>query len=210
MEQHDCWQCGHPSAQSLFCQFCNTLQPPVPDYYRFLGLPKRLNLDAQELQKRFYQMSRLLHPDRFTRATGREQQLSLDATAILNDAYRVLRDPVTRAEYVLKDNGFDIGEQRTKDVPAELLEEVFELNMALEELRMGDSDARGPLEESRQKFLGMRDSIDRELFALFERYDAAGGSDGGKQVLGEIRGVLNRRRYIRNLVEQVEKELAAA
>ncbi|HBY64474.1 MAG TPA: Fe-S protein assembly co-chaperone HscB [Solibacterales bacterium] len=209
MEHHDCWQCGHPSAQSLFCQFCNTLQPPVPDYYRFLGMPKKLHLDTSELQKRFYQMSRLLHPDRFTRATNREQQLSLDATAILNDAYRVLRDPVARAEYVLKESGLDNGEQRTKDVPPELLEEVFELNMALEELRMGDRGAREPLEESHRKFLGMRDAIDGELFGLFARYDGAGDAESGKRVLAEIRGVLNRRRYIRNLVEQVEKELAA-
>src|SRR6185369_1978456 len=173
------------------------------DYFQFFGLARRLHLDTDDLQKRFYQLSRVLHPDRYQRKSAEEQQYSLDATAILNDAYRVLRDPLQRAEYVLKQEGFEIGEQRSKDVPPELLEEVFELNMALEEMREGDESARPQLEQAREKFLGMRNEIDAQLKGLFERYDAA----PGKQTLGEIRAVLNRRRYIRNLVNDVEKEL---
>ena len=198
-----CWQCGNAYDQSLFCKLCNALQRPTPDYYRFFGLPKRLAIDGRELQKRFYDMSRILHPDRFLRRAPTERQYSLEATAILNDAYRVLRDPVSRAEYVLTENGFDIGEQRSKDVPPELLEEVFELNMALEELRSGDSGARPQLEEARSRFLALRNAIDGELQQLFEKYDAG----GDRAVLAQIRGILNRRNYIRNLVGEVEKHL---
>jgi molecular chaperone HscB len=176
------------------------------DYFQFFGLERKLTLDLEDLQKRFYQLSRLLHPDRYQRKAAAEQQYSLDATAILNDAYRVLRDPLQRAEYVLKQEGFEIGEQRSKDVPPELLEEVFELNMALEEMREGDASARPQLEDARQKFLAMRDEIDGQLAGLFARYDAS----PDKGILGEIRAVLNRRRYIRNLVNEVEKELAPA
>jgi molecular chaperone HscB len=173
------------------------------DYFQFFGLEPKLRLDNDDLQKRFYQLSRVLHPDRYQRKSAEEQQYSLDATAILNDAYRVLRDPLQRAEYVLKRAGFEIGEQRSKDVPPELLEEVFELNMALEEMREGDSSARPQLEEARDKFYAMRDEIDGQLTLLFDKYD----STPGKETLGEIRGVLNRRRYIRNLINDVEKEL---
>ncbi len=176
------------------------------DYFQFFGLQRKLTMDLEDLQKRFYQLSRLLHPDRYQRKGADEQQYSLDATAILNDAYRVLRDPLQRAEYVLKQEGFEIGEQRSKDVPPELLEEVFELNMALEEMREGDASARPQLEDARQKFLTMRDEIDGQLVALFTKYDAS----PDKSVLSEIRAVLNRRRYIRNLVSEVEKELAPA
>src|SRR5690349_213398 len=108
------------------------------DFFQFFGIERKLQIDTDDLQKRFYARSRQLHPDRFTRKSPEEQQYSLDATSLLNDAYRVLRDPMQRAEYVLKQEGFDIGEQRSKDVPPELLEEVFELNMALEEMREGD------------------------------------------------------------------------
>ncbi len=174
------------------------------DYFRFFGYDRRLALDPDDLQKRFYELSRKFHPDRFARMPPADQQYALDATSILNDGYRILRDPVARAEYVLKQEGFDVGEQRSKDVPPELLEEVFELNMALEELRGGDASARGALEEAEKKFIAMRDRIDGELAALFLEHDAA----PGRETLQRMRGVLNRRRYIRNLVAEVQKELA--
>jgi len=198
-----CWQCGGPSEQSLFCKFCNSLQPPAADYYRFFGLERRLSLDAAALQKRFYELSRLLHPDRYSRRSANEQRYSLEATAILNDAYRVLRDPVARAEYVLKEEGFDIGEQRSKNVPSDLLEEVFELNMALEELRDGDASVRPRLEAELGRFDSMREEIDQELAALFERYDRG----CQRETLSQIRGLLNRRRYITNLSTEVQQEL---
>ena len=180
---------------------------PLPsNYYDFFGLEHRLDLDLKDLERRFYALSRQYHPDRFTLRSAEEQQYALDATAILNDGYRTLRDPLARAEYLLKENGFDIGEQGTKYVPPELLEEVFELNMALEELRGGDESARPALEEARDKFIAMRDEIDRELAAKFAQYDVA----GDRAVLAPIREILNRRRYVRNLVNQAEKELTGA
>ena len=109
MNADGCWQCGQAPHDSLFCQFCNTLQPPAPDYFRFFGLDRQLSLDPADLQQRYYSLSRLLHPDRFQRGTPNEKRFALDATAILNDAYRTLRDPVARAEYVLKEEGFEAG-----------------------------------------------------------------------------------------------------
>ena len=180
---------------------------PVPsNYYGFFGLEHRLDLDLKDLEKRFYALSRQYHPDRYTLKSREEQQYALDATAILNDAYRTLREPLTRAEYLLKENGFDIGEQGSKNVPPELLEEVFELNMALEELRGGDDSARPALEDARNKFVGMRDTIDAELAGKFTEYDRT----HDRNALAEIRGMLNRRRYVRNLVNEVEKELTGA
>jgi len=176
------------------------------NYYDFFGLEHKLDIDLKDLERRFYALSRQYHPDRFTLKSAEEQQVALDATAILNDGYRALRDPLTRAEYLLKENGFDIGEQGTKNVPPELLEEVFGLNMALEELRGGDESARSALEEARDKFVAMRGQIDEELQAKFAQYDRTCEHD----VLAEIRGMLNRRRYVRNLVNEVEKELAGA
>ncbi|MCZ2149717.1 MAG: Fe-S protein assembly co-chaperone HscB [Bryobacterales bacterium] len=199
-----CRQCGESSGGELFCAHCGSLQRPATDYYVFFGLKRVLVLDTEDLQRKFYELSRRLHPDRFTWKSAIERQYSLEATAILNDGYRVLRDPLMRAEYVLKQEGFDIGEQRSKDVPPELLEEVFDLNMALEELRLGDEEAHGQIEEARNRFLAMRESIDKELETLYRRFDDT--QDRG--VLQQVRTVLNRRRYVRNLVNEVEKELA--
>lgn len=181
------------------------------NFFDFFGLDRKLTVDQQNLQKRFYELSRQWHPDRFTRKSADEQAQALEATSILNDGYRTLRDPVKRAEYLLTEEGFPIGEQRSKDVPPELLEEVFELNMALEELKSGDEDARPQLESARQGFSGMREGIDRELENLFAKYDAAPAeSESARQALHDIRGVLNRRRYIENLIRDVDRALNPA
>ncbi len=205
MSKENCWKCGEPSRESLFCSYCSTLQAPVPDYFKFLGLERKLSLDPSELQRRFYDLSRQIHPDRFLRRGPNEQRYSLEATALLNDAYRALRDPVSRAEYFLKEEGFDIGERKSKDVPPELLEEVFDLNMTLEELRAGDSSVRLHLEAALGRFRSMRDGIDAELRDLYAEYDRA----RDRELLVRIRNVLDRRRYIQNLVGEVEKEFIA-
>ena len=198
----NCWHCENP-VEELFCGFCHTLQTPPADYYSIFGIPRALGLDIDELQARFYKLSRVLHPDHYSRKSEMERECSNQATAKLNDAWRTLRDPVSRAEYVLSLEGLEAAEQKAKDVPPELLEEVFELNMALEELRMGDSSARPALEEANKKFLAMREQIDRGLAGLFARYDLT----HDRAVLSDIRSTLNRRNYIRNLVQEVEKEL---
>jgi len=110
-------------------------------FYEALGLEPTLSLDAQDLQKRFYERSRQWHPDRFARASAADQQKALDMTAVLNDAFRTLRDPVARAGYFLEEHKV----VSSKHPPAELLEEVFEMNMALDELRSGDESARPQL-----------------------------------------------------------------
>ncbi len=214
IEEHHCWNCGKHSpsqkaARSLFCQFCNSLQAPSPDYYRFFSLPKTLAIDDEVLQKTFYQMSRLLHPDRYGRRHERERHYSLEATAILNDGYRILKDPVRRAEYVLRENGFQVGDQSSNEVPPELLEEVFDLNMMLDELKSGDDDVVPQLEEARNRFLAMLDSIGAELDDEFLAHDQAAEVEPRKEALTRIRGVLHRRRYVRNLVDEVDRQLSS-
>ncbi|MFL6448137.1 MAG: Fe-S protein assembly co-chaperone HscB [Bryobacteraceae bacterium] len=181
------------------------------NFYEFFGFQRKLDLDETALQKRFYELSREWHPDRFSRKSAAESARAMENTAIINDGYRTLRDPVKRAEYLLTEEGFPIGEQRSKDVPPELLEEVFELNMALEEMRSGDESARPHLEEAKEKFVGMRGEIDSQLKSLFAKYDASESeSETAKQALNEIRGALNKRRYVENLIRDVDKALNPA
>jgi len=197
MAERICWNCGAP-VTTRFCGACKALQPPSSDYFEFFELPRSLALDPKALEKSFYALSRQLHPDLFSRRSAREQEYSLEATAVLNDAYRVLKDPVARAMYVLKLEGFEVGEQGGKDVPPELLEEVFELNMALEELRMGDEDALPQLAAARERFLAMQTELDSSLNRQFALWDASRSRD----TLTEIRALLNRRKYISNLIDK--------
>ena len=169
------------------------------EFYEALGLEPKLSLDPADLKKRFYERSRQWHPDRFSLASQPDQQRALDMTALINDAFRTLRDPIARAEYFLKERGIEL----SKQAPPELLEEVFELNMALEELRGGDDSARAQLGQAQARFSALRGEIDASLASLFEHYDTASAAP----LLDQIHGALNRRRYISNLVREVEKEL---
>ena len=129
---------------------------------------------------------------------------ALDFTSLLNDAWRVFRDPVARAEYVLKLLGYDTADSRTNTVPAELLEEVFELNMALEEARDGDSGARKQVAEALTHFTALRQDLDVERDRIFAAYDAAPADTH----LETLRSLLNRRRYIDNLVRDAQQALS--
>src|SRR5271166_204896 len=159
-ETHSCWSCGFMRA-AHFCESCGKVQPPVPvNYFSFFGLPRKLNVDLAALEKSFYALSRKLHPD-LSASSGsnqKEQEWSLEQSSMLNDAYRTLKDPIKRTQYLLHLEGVELEEQsktateqaratgamKKQIVPPDLLEEVFELNMQLEELRMnkkmGDDD----------------------------------------------------------------------
>src|SRR3979490_867681 len=134
-----------------FCSACGKVQPPVPvDYFTFFAFPRKLNLDTAALEKEFYALSRRLHPDVFGQADTQERNWSLEQSSLLNDAYRTLKDPIKRTQYLLRLEGVELegkskaatekarasGEVKKQIVPPDLLEEVFELNMQLEELRM--------------------------------------------------------------------------
>ena len=150
------------------------------EYFTVLGLEPSLALDPEDLERRFYSRSRELHPDRFARAPKAEQQRVLMESALLNDAYRTLRHPLSRAEYFLRQSGVD-----STDVPEELLEEMFELNLAKEQ----GQDISGPVQR-------LLDEVDRALPGLFAQWDAT----RDPAVLGTLRATLNRRRYLENIL----------
>lgn len=172
--------------------------PVSPDYFEFFGLPPDLNLDVSDLEKRYYQLSRKWHPDGFARKTAEERAEAERNSALLNDAYRTLKNPVSRAEYILTGDNLDFVKGTP---PPDLLEEVFELNMALEELRDGDESARPQLVEARTKFEAMQSELDLQLLAEFTKAD--------NEKLTRIRAILNRRKYVRNLLRDVGKSLTA-
>jgi len=156
------------------------------------------------------------------RASADERQLSLDRSSQLNDAYRTLRDPVGRVEYLLSLAGMRKEGQKRQQAPPELLEEVFELNESLDELRDARasggttermSGLRAKLETAQHKFESSLADVDQELARVSSEWDRAldsGADDAAKNKLMEkMNEVLNRRSYIRNLVNGVGKELEA-
>ncbi|HUX44008.1 MAG TPA: Fe-S protein assembly co-chaperone HscB [Terracidiphilus sp.] len=220
-----CWSCSVAQNESeLFCSHCSKIQPPPGgDYYTVFGLTPQLDVDLAVLEHEFHRLSRKLHPDRFARAAEIEKQWSLADTALLNDAYRTLRDPLHRTEYLLKLHGAEIGEEHAgkdrgevgKDpsrVPADLLEEVFELNMQLEEMRMArkvgetDADLQASLEQAKRKFDGLLVEVDQDLRTQWKVWDEGDGA-ARQAAQKTMVALLDRRRYLSNLVRDVTETL---
>ena len=135
----NCWSCGTMRAQH-FCSSCGKVQPAAPvDYFMFFGFPRKLELDTAALEREFYALSRRLHPDSFVQSPTQEREWSLEQSSMQNDAYRTLKDPIKRTQYLLRLEGVELeeqskqatekaratGELKKQVVPPDLLEEVF-------------------------------------------------------------------------------------
>jgi molecular chaperone HscB len=197
-----------------------------PTHFAMFSLPRKLNIDTAALERDFYKLSRRLHPDLYARKSAEEQAWSLRQSSLLNDAYRTLKEPVARTAYLLKLEGVRIEDEnsetrdlQTKEnrVPADLLEEVFELNMQLEEMRanmkMGEDDPalRGDLERARAQFDEMLAVVDEDLRRAWTGWDAAldandaAAKDKQKDAM---LASLDRRSYLRNLLREVNGVLS--
>src|ERR1043165_5324541 len=125
------------------------------DYFDVFGLPKILGIDLAALEKTFHELSRKYHPDYFSTASPAEKTQAVRMTALLNDAYRTLRHPVRRVEYLLSLHGFKSDGSK---VPQALLMEVFEINEQLEEVKAGRATVeevdslRAQIKEKRERF----------------------------------------------------------
>jgi len=187
------------------------------DYFSLFGLPRKLWIEMPTLEKKFLELSWKLHPDKFVNASPADQELSLKGSSELNDAYRVLRDPVARVEYLLELEGMRKEGEHKQQAPPELLEEVFELNESLDELREakasgGDLDSlKHRLESAEKNFQQKLGEVDAQLQETAQQWDAAIDANASdtdrKGVMVRLNELLNRRSYIRNLVTNVEKEL---
>lgn len=203
------------------------------DFFSVFSLPRHLHLDTAALEKAFYAQSRKLHPDRFASAGAAEQEAALGASSRLNDAYRTLKDPILRTQYLLTLEGVEFEEQtkaateaarssgteKKQIVPPELLEEVFELNMQLMEMKaareMGDEadpDLERDLQAAARSFAEKMAYTQAELERLWTEWDQAEeGADAAAKatVRDGMVALLNRRSYLRNLLRDVEAALAA-
>lgn len=206
----------------------NSKLETTSDYFSVFELPRMLNLDVDALERRFYAQSRKLHPDRFAGKSIEEQERATEQSSLLNDAYRTLKDPIARTEYLLLLEGVNMEEQsraatdtarasgaeKKQVVPPELLEEVFEMNMQLQEMKMAHEMGEDPsqdtklgLETARANFQSKLSGMDEELRRLWAQWDSMieSGSNGPKktELRDQMVDVLNRRNYVRNLVRDV-------
>src|SRR5437899_686443 len=185
------------------------------DHFSLFAMPRKLWIEMSSLEKKFLELSWKLHPDKFVNASPKEQEASLKRSSELNDAYRALRDPVARVEYLLQVEGMRKEGELKQQAPPELLEEVFELNESLDELREAKASGadlgslKSRLNSAEKNFQEKLGEVDAQLQSAAKEWDAALEGDAAtrKKIMARLNDLLNRRSYIRNLVTNVQKEL---
>ncbi len=216
----ECRTCGAGApVDEHFCPQCSRLLAlgRHGDYFAFMGLPRHLVLDAQVLEARFRDLSRKFHPDYFYNATSAERLASLERSSYLNDAYRALRHPASRAEHLLAIEGVPLTKagEGTATVPPSLLEAVFALNEELDEIRESRESGtpavqlQARLAAARAPIEARREQHEQRMQALCERWDGRSGDDAERrEILGALREQLLERNYITNLLATIEREEA--
>ena len=223
MARSMCWHCQSEVSGEYFCDRCVKVQPVSKelDYFTCFGFPRRLSIDQQKLETKFYELSRAFHPDFYQNKSGEEQTISLGNSAMLNTAYRTLRDPIQRAEYLLDLEAGAVKDIRTTP-PADLFEEILELQDTLDEFRASDrtSDAaaalRTQLQTERATLEQRQRDMETQIQRLFGRWDAL--QDRGEateearterdQILKEMRDILSNRTYVKNIVNDLVVTIA--
>ena len=218
MARSMCWHCQSEVAGEYFCDRCVKVQPVSKDldYFTCLGFPRRLMIDQQQLEAKFYELSRAFHPDFYQNKSAAEQTISLGNSAILNIAYRTLRDPIQRAEYLLDLEAGSVKEIRNSP-PADLFEEILELQDTLNEYRAAgresetESALRVKLQTERNTLEQRQRDMEATLQQLFVEWDTL--QDRGEttdqartnrdRILKQMREILSNRTYVKNIVNDL-------
>src|SRR5688572_6776839 len=217
-----CRTCGAGApVDDHFCPHCSRILSlgRHGDFFAFMGVPRRLGLDAQELERRFRELSRQFHPDYFYNAPPGERLASLERSSYLNDAFRTLRNPVSRIEHLLAIEGLapETADGQAK-APASLLEEVFELNEQLDEIRelreggAEPADLARRFEAAKAPIEARRVEHERRVARLSEQWDALSAdapADARRGVLQVLRQCVLERNYITNLIATIDREASA-
>jgi molecular chaperone HscB len=224
MARSMCWHCQSEVHGEYFCGQCVKVQPLSKelDYFTCLGLPRLLTIDQEDLETRFYRLSRTFHPDFFQNKPEGEQVISLGNSALLNTAYRTLKDPIRRAEYLLRLEAGSAKDIRTSP-PADLFEEILALQEDIEEFKSAASEEepartealRARLRTDRETLEQRRREMEARLSELFAAWDKLQGQseqsdhlreEKGK-VLGEMRSILSNRTYLLNIVNDLSSTI---
>jgi len=218
MARSMCWHCQSEVAGEYFCERCVKVQPvsKEADYFSCLGFPRRLTIDPRQLEAKFYELSRAFHPDFYQNKSETEQAISLSNAATLNTAYRTLRDPIQRAEYLLAIEAGAVKEIRTTP-PADLFEEILELQDTLEEYRASNRSSEAgrqlrqklqteqhTLEKRKQEMEGQLERLFVEWDTLQDRGEATSQARAERdRVLKQMREILSNRTYVKNIVNDL-------
>jgi len=164
----------------------------MTNHFELFGLAPSFALDAGALDRAFRELQAQVHPDRFAQAGDAERRASMQWSTRANEAYRLLRDPVERARYLLELHGVDTGFDTDTAMPGDFLARQIELREALEEAKHKRDAAA--LEAMKRSLAASSRALQAELASRIDRaQDYAGAT-----------GALRQLQFLKRLAEEVD------
>ena len=211
-----CRSCGEVQPPAFFCRSCEAIQglPQDADYFAILGLPTHPGVDQADLDRRYYELSRKVHPDRFQTGSSDEQHASLQATALLNAAHKALREVEARGRYWLARSGEDLARDNNR-VPPRLAAFVFDVQEKMSELRAANGSGaaiRSDLVETQRELAERRTRERKALEDLLrgwplDREQKTAGDERGAAALRELKALLSELSYLGTLDRDLQRAL---
>jgi molecular chaperone HscB len=220
MARSMCWHCQSEVTGEYLCGQCVKVQPLSKglDYFACFRLPRLLNIDEQELEQTYYDLSRTFHPDFYSTKDESEKTISLGNSAFLNSAYRTLKDPIQRVEYLIRLEAGAVKDIRSNP-PADLFEEILELQEGMETFRglQADNDSmernelREKLQREREHLEDRQAEMETALRGKYQEWDQlqtanpdpSEARDQKNTMLRSMQEVLSNRTYICNMVNDL-------
>lgn len=204
----NCPHCNKETTSQEYCSECGRILPPTErNYFDVFGLPlDRLVIDIPQLEKRFLELSRKYHPDRFASKSPLENQIAHEYSSAVNNAYRTLKEPVSRAKYVVERQLGSI-EEKSAHVPPAMAEFFFEIHDVLDTIRESNGNApESALKEVQKAEQDLREKVQQlesDLQQQFVSYDSA----PDKKKVEKIKEILSERSYIKSFLRQIDNTL---
>jgi molecular chaperone HscB len=220
MARSMCWHCQSEVTGEYLCGQCVKVQPlsKALDYFACFKLPRLLNIDEQELERTYYDLSRTFHPDFYSTKDESEKTISLGNSAFLNTAYRTMKDPIQRVEYLIRLEAGAVKDIRSNP-PADLFEEILELQEDMETFRglqadngsMERNELREKLQCEREHLEERQAEMEKTLRSKYQEWDQlqtaspdpSDARDRKNTVLRSMQEVLSHRTYICNMVNEL-------
>ncbi len=220
MARSMCWHCQSEVTGEYLCGQCVKVQPLSKelDYFACFKLPRLLNIDAQGLERTYYELSRTFHPDFYSTKDESEKTISLGNSAFLNSAYRTLKDPIQRVEYLIRLEAGAVKDIRSNP-PADLFEEILELQEDMETFRGLPSDEasverdelREKLQRERQNLENRQQGMEKALREKYHEWDQlqhansdpSEARDQKNGILRSMQEILSNRTYICNMANEL-------
>jgi len=135
-------------------------------HFELFGLPARFAINAEALDAAYHRVQGQVHPDRFASGSDAQRRVALQWATRANEAYRTLREPVRRAQYLCSLRGVDVGGETDTAMPKEFLIEQMQWREALDDAAHAHDPVQ--LERLRSQLIAQRSALLGEIQSLFD------------------------------------------